>query len=368
MTRRSLGLPSALWLVAVLAVGQDHPAGSQQASAKEPSAQAKVVKKVDAHLARIEAITAPAEMATAFQAPLKCDSDGNFYFQSNPTTPAIHKLNSKGEEIALFRPTSNPDFKVDAAIYFAIAPGGDLYQLVFPHEIKRYVFAYKSDGTFRSAIKLDPGFPWSPRALAIFASGHLLVAGSEYDKDRTAAMWPFTGIFAADGSLLKEVKLEDDDTLHDMAVAGDARVSAPQAPNDNRAVSFSQLETAADGNAYLMRWTNPAVFYAISAGGEVLRRFAVDPGGLDYWPAAMHLFQNRIAVLFVDEQTHDKIMKIVDLEGHDIAAYDELRANGKPVHGLLGTAFACYTENPTRFVFLGSSDDNKLQLWIAEPR
>jgi hypothetical protein len=35
---------------------------------------------------------------------------------------------------------------------------------------------------------------------------------------------------------------------------------------------------------------------------------------------------------------------------------------------MLGSAFACYTENPTRFIFLGADDDSKLQLWIAEPR
>jgi hypothetical protein len=367
MLRRSVGTLWTLWFLAALATGQA-PAAPQQPDAKVSSVQAGVNKLGYRHLVRIETVTAATEMAAIFYPPLKCDRDGNFYFQNDPSAPAIHKLNSKGEQIALFRPTSNPDFKVDFVTHFAFAPDGELYELVFPHETKRYVFAYKSDGTFKSAIKLDPGFPWSPRALAIFSSGLLLIAGSEYDRDRTAAQWPFTGIFASDGSLLKEIKLEDDETLHAMAVSGDARVSSPQAPNSNRAVSFSQVETANDGNAYLMRWTNPAVFYAISAGGEVVRRFTVDPGGMDYRPAAMHVFQNRIAVLFVEEQNHDKIMKIVDLEGHEIATYDELRPNGQPTHGMLGTAFACYTENPTRFTFLGSDDDNRLQLWIAESR
>src|ERR1019366_5900697 len=109
--------------------------------------------------------------------------------------------------------------------------GEDLYELVYPHEMYQYVFAYKSDGTFKSAIKLNLGFRWSAHSLAVFPSGQLLISGFEYDRDPAAATWPFTGIFAADGSLLKEIKLEDDDTLRDMAASGDSRVSSPTVPN-----------------------------------------------------------------------------------------------------------------------------------------
>ena len=208
-----------------------------------------------------------------------------------------------------------------------------------------------------------------PSKLAVFASGEYLVSGLEYDQDRTAAMWPFTGIFAADGRLLKELKLEDDETLHDMAASGDTRVANPGRPGSNRAVSGSEVEIAGDGNAYLMRWTNPAIFYSITPGGEVLRRFTVDTGQPSYEPAAMHVYKNRIAVWLVDTQTDNSIMKIVDLEGHEIATYDERKGEeAKETEGGLGAAFACYTENPTRFLFVGASNDNRVQFWIAEPR
>jgi hypothetical protein len=316
----------------------------------------------------METITAPAGMATGFLPPLRCDRDGNLYYRASPIDP-IHKLNLKGEEIALFRAAAGTDKKIDVSVSYALTPQGGLYELVFPHEIHRYVFVYSPDGSFKSAIKLDPGFPFVPHALAVFASGQLLITGSEYDHDRAAAMWPFTGIFAADGRLLKEIKLDDDETLRDMAVDGDARVKSPTGANGNRAVDLSQIETAADGNAYLMRWTNPAVIYAISPGGEVVRRFKVNPGDSSYRVLdTIHVFQNRIAVFFVDEQTHDEIMKIVDLEGNEIATYDEPKAKGDVPDTVRGGAFACYTENPTRFVFLGASDDNRMQFWIAEPR
>jgi hypothetical protein len=355
---------SGWWFLAALAVVQAS-AGQQVPVAKAPPVPA--VRQGDPHLVRVETITAPAEVATGFLSPLKCDSDGNLYFRKDHID-AVHKLNTKGEQVALFEAGASTDKKIDGVASFAVTGDGSLYQLVNPHEFDRYVFVYKSDGTFKSSVKLNPGFVWFPHALAVFPSGQLLIAGSEYDRDRVAAMWPFTGIFGQDGDLLKEIKLEDDGTLHNMAASGDARVSLPQYPRVNRAVDLSQVEMAADGNAYLMRWTNPAIIYAISPGGEVVRRLKVDPGDSGYQPSKIHVFQSRIAVLFSNPHTFDKIIKIVDLEGHGLATYREDKANGKPQGDMLGNAFACYTENPTRFVFLGTNDDYRLQLWIAEPR
>jgi len=354
-------------LIAALAPGQG-PAVPQSADEESSVAQSQAAKRVDGHLVRTGVVNSPTEMLTTFMRPLRCDAAGNFYLQTDASNPAIRKINPKGERIALFRPAANPTLKIDAAAGFTLAPDGQLYELVSPHEVKRYVFVYKPDGTFKEAIKLEPGFAWTTHALAVFPTGQILVAGSEFDRDPMAASWPFTGIFAADGRLLKELKLDDDNTLRDMAVSGDPRVSSPTIPNANHAVSFTQMETASDGNIYLMRWTNPAIVYAVSAGAEVVRRMTIDPGGDGYRPVEIHASQNRIAVLFYDEQTKDRIMKVVDLQGHEIATYDERRDNnGKSIDGMLGLGFACYTENPTRFVFLGSSNEDRLQLWTAEP-
>jgi hypothetical protein len=61
-------------------------------------------------------------------------------------------------------------------------------------------------------------------------------------------------------------------------------------------------------------------------------------------------------------------MKVVDLEGHEIATYDAVRVEGKPKLEPIGEAFACYTADPGRFVFLSAGDDNNLQFLVAEPR
>jgi len=366
MLRHLVGTLLFGFLLVSLASGQATP-GLPQGGNKAKSAQANN-KQENLHLTRVQTVTVPSVLISTFVPPFRCDSDGNIYLQNDRLSPAIQKFNSKGEAGALFQPAPNTDKKLDYGGNCAIGPGEDLYELVYPHEMYQYVFAYKSDGTFKSAIKLNLGFRWSAHSLAVFPSGQLLISGFEYDKDPAAATWPFTGIFAADGSLLKEIKLEDDDTLRDMAASGDSRASSPTVPNVNRAVSFSQIGVAADGNAYLMRWTNPAIIYAISPGGEVVRRLKVDPGDASYGPGTMQIFQNRIAVLFIERNTYNKIMKVVDLEDHEIATYDELKASGKVTGGMLTGAFTCYTENPTRFVFLGADDAQKLQFVTTEPR
>jgi hypothetical protein len=326
--------------------------------------------KVERHLVRIKTITSPSEVIGAFRPPMRCDSDGNLYMLTEgEAVAAVHKLNAKGERVALFDPASDADLKVDSADYFALAEdGSELYQLVYPHEVNRYVYVFAADGTFKSAVKLQPGFVFMPSKLAVFPGGQYLISGLEYDKDKTSVMWPFTGIFAPDGRLLKEIELEDDETLHDMAASGDARVTSAGNPWGNRAISNGQAQVGADGNAYLMRWTSRAIFYVISAGGEVVRRFTIDPGESRFFPVTMQLYQNRIAVLFGDSQKGDMIMKVADLEGHGIAIYDLPRGGREHMETRLTVALACYTENPTRFLFIGSNEERRLQLLVAEPK
>ena len=108
-------------------------------------------------------------------------------------------------------------------------------------------------------MKLQPGFPFFPSKVAVFPGGQLLISGTEYDADKSAARWPFTGIFAPDGRLLKELELGDEKDLHDLAKLGDTRFVL-QGTNASLAVGNGQLEVAADCNAYLMRWDNPQFF------------------------------------------------------------------------------------------------------------
>jgi hypothetical protein len=343
--------------------------------AQASSAPQAVTKKVDkqsttGHLTPVETIVSPSELASGFDQPFTCDNDGNLYLQSERFgVSGVRKLNPKGERTVLFQPSANPDFRLDGVGDYALSPSGELYQIVFPHEITRYVMVFKSDGTYKSTIKMQPGFGWIPSTLAVFPSGDLLASGLRYDRDKNNhVMWPFTGIFSSDGTLLKEVTLEDDEDIRNLAASGDARVSSTTNPSANFAVEFGQSHAADDGNIYLMRWITPAIFYAVSPGGEVVRRFVVDPGDENDKPAAMHIAGNRIAALFNRQETQGRRMKIVDLEGNELATYDEVRVTGKAKHGRLGDVFACYTANPQRFTFLTAGDGDRIEIQSVEGR
>jgi hypothetical protein len=82
----------------------------------------------------------------------------------------------------------------------------------------------------------------------------------------------------------------------------------------------------------------------------------------------VHVSENRIAILFVNRQTMHKVIKIVDLEGHEMAVYTEPIAGGKPAGDINSLALGCYTQNPDRFTFLGAGEDAKVQFRIAEGR
>jgi hypothetical protein len=311
---------------------------------------------------KIEVIKSPTELAAVFRPPLVCDSDGNLYLSTDPDgVDGIHKLNAKGERVSLFLPRT-ADVKVNHPLYFSIGPDGDLYQLISAMEPSRYVFVYKSDGNLKSTIKLQPGFSFVPQKVAAFPSGDLLVSGLEFDKDPNGALWPFTGIFSNDGMLRKELTLKDDTEIHDMGASGDPKVTSARNPSANHAISGGAAETGPDGNVYLMRRLSPAILYAISAGGAVVRRFKVDPGSQDFMPFSMHISGNRIAVLFRHSQTAQEIIKVVDLQGRDVATYEEPVIEGRKT---LGGAFACYSSNPDRFTFLKALEDHKLGLVIA---
>ena len=246
-----------------------------------------------------------------------------------------------------------------------MSPDGELYQLVFPHEMARFMAIFDSHGRFKSRVKLDTGFAWTPSTVAPLSSGYLLVAGMRYDGDpHLHPMRPFTGIFDSSGTLVKEVNLEDDTMIYEMAAAGDHRVVPAENPVINRAVMRGRAIPAQDGNAYLIRALSPAIVYGISTGGAVVHRFTVDPGNPNYIPVGMHISRDRIAIQFVNPGTRDQRIIVVNTSGEPVASYEDPIVDGKV---RFGRGLACYLQNPDRFVFL-TTKDSKLGLKTAKPR
>ena len=248
-------------------------------------------------------------------------------------------------------------------------PTGTCTQLVLPHSYDRDVFLYNKDGSYKSKVKLDVGGVWSPSLFVAFPSGNFLATGQKWDRASKEYV-PFTGIFSSDGTLLKELQLEDDENIRQLGAARDSRfVPVPVSGSINFAISRGKIELGADGNVYLLRRLNPAVVYAISPGGEILRRFTVDPGDLELNVAGMAIAGSRIAVVFrrgsEGNGVAQQFIEVVDLEGNKVASYEQPSVDG---HAAFGITLACYTHNPEQLTFLGWANDERLVLNIAEPR
>src|ERR1051326_1669777 len=288
------------------------------------------------HLAVVETITSPTETGNGF-AGLSCDEDGNIFLGlEGPNAPAIRKLNPKGELATVFKPYSNPDIDILGLGNYTVTADGELYQLASPKDGKPWwvILVFKSDGSYKTNIKLDPGFGWTTASLAVFANGNILITGQKVYRDQKRTQEAFTGIFRSDGRLLRTIDLEDDSPLHDLAKSGPPKSAL--VPTSNRVVTWGMMRAARDGNIYVMRALSPAIVYAVSPSGETVRRFTVDPDDASMLPFQMLISGNNISVQFTNLESHDSVVKIVDLEGKDINTYTISRAeeSKKPNYGL----------------------------------
>jgi hypothetical protein len=219
---------------------------AQQSGPKSDKQQASTnadSKEVDhplLHLTPIKTI-ATSEATTGF-GEIGCDGDGNLYLGADsPAFPGITKINSKGELAALFKADLNPDVPVEFGEDFFVAQDGEVYMWVGAKEkMERYVLIFKSDGSYKSNVKLQTGFPWMPANISVFPHGEILMIGQEYVKGPNQPMLPFTAIFSSDGKMLKELELDDDAQINDMAASHDAHIVSSTNPSSNRAVAWGR--------------------------------------------------------------------------------------------------------------------------------
>lgn len=308
------------------------------------------------------------ETASSFEHPIECDDDGNVYLQTDADgISAIRKLSPAGERVATFTAGTCPDIKVQLGATFTVGSDSRVYQIAFPQdEPHRYVLVFDRDGSCRSKIKLDVSLRFIPYQIATYPSGTMLIAGvRSLPGKEPDAMAPYTALFSSSGDLLKTIDLESDDEHPRTDVGGNLSDAAPSNRSGSRAISRGMMQTAQDGNVYLIRHESPAVIYAISESGTVVRHFTVDPGKADLVPSEMHIASNRIALLFQNDRTHESVLWVVNLNGEPVAEYSEPLTPGK---SSLGWAFVCYTYPPhDTFTFLTTLAGEKLGLRIAEP-
>ena len=295
-----------------------------------------------------------------------CDADGNFYLRNDVDLHSpIHKLSLKGEKKADFLPASSIDLpnlppELAHADKFWVTDDGELYLEVMVSWNEHDFLLFGKDGTYKSKVELDNAALWHVSTFAVFPSGEFLITGDMWQKlEQNYA--PFTAIFSSRGTFLKKLSLEDDEKIYQYTVNKDSDFVNQY--GKNRAIDKGEMKAAADGNIYLMRWLSPAVIYAISPGGEVVRRFTVSPDQSGMMPSNMRVAGDTIAIEFRNSATKKHVIKVVDLEGRERASYDFPVLDGKPLW-----VSVCYLENPERFVFLDQAKDDSPVLRIAEPR
>jgi len=83
-------------------------------------------------------------------------------------------------------------------------------------------------------------------------------------------------------------------------------------------------------------------------------------------PPPRDISGNRIAVSFVEPQTNNEQIKVVDLDGQELSTYEE--APAKDGTGNLGDAFVYYSASQARATFLYTTKDGYLGFKIAEPQ
>jgi hypothetical protein len=297
--------------------------------------------------------------------PAKCDFDGNLYIRKyvtdRPLLGPVIKIDAEGKRVALFDPASVSQLQLSRADAFSPASDGALYQIAAVGIAKPqiYVLHFSSDGSFSSPIHIDADF--QPFQFAAFADGNLLLSGFQRDaQNRSDARRPFTAVFSADGRMLAQISFDSSTS----AKTPRAKAGAPPATEAEKSIptlDLSDAESAPDGNIYVLRRSAPAVIYAISPAGHILRTIKISPPTPGETPNTFHISVNRFALSFWDEKTNHQSLVVADLQtGRRIATYSD--------PGTLGPTFACYSANDAAFTFLNLGEGNTLEVIRAEPR
>ena len=306
--------------------------------------------------------TLSSDDADLLMGPLLCDSEGSVYVRKyqmdRPDQAPILKYDQSGARQSVFSITAaSPELGGD---YFTIAPDGELYE-VASTKTDTVVVRYAKDGTVKSKTLLDTSF--EADQIAVFSSGQFLIAGMENDTEARPGYRPaFTALFDSSGKMVMKLSLEDDKAIQEAVDRGDNYYVPEGSKGPNMAIGLGTATSGNDGNIYLMRRTSPALIYAISASGQVVKRFSVDPGDPALLPMGLAFSEGRIAVYFTKINHRgdpgDRVMKVISAsDGEEIASYRVAKA--------LGDGFTCFT--PEGFTFVGVSN-NRIALYHVEPR
>ena len=278
-----------------------------------------------------------------------CDGAGNIYLRPLGTYTGFNEKHYQAP-VQKISPQMNVATNVQIADAF---PDGEARAFSI-HNGKVFVLAetrqglfvveFAADGSVKAKTKLETDAYVQALHLAVFESGEYLVVGVTGKPTVTSTgpdlRTPFTGVFAADGRLIKKVYEPEDDEARQRAEGLDPAYNPPGVANSgNLFVYYSADVTAgSDGNVYLLHGGPSHSIYVISPTGDVLRKFGIDTADPDLKTNSIKFYDGRLAI-GLDWRGHvpPGLVKVVDLKGNPVADYKIAEVTADSSHLL-----ACY--------------------------
>ena len=286
------------------------------------------------------------ETTSSIAFPTSCDEQGRFYVKLPKPGPGmvgpLLRVSSKGVVEAQF------DTSDELINRYAVRPDGGVVMMHSDGKNK-FLDNFAPDGTRESSVRLEPPpTPFFPSQLAVFHSGEIFISGLQYQPGYKAS----AAIYSATGSLIKQPTL-DQDEKRERNIATDSGAQKLNA----EAIDKSVATAGDDGLVYLMRPTTPAVVYAISPAGDVLRTLrVVAPMGAGAPWFGLRVVKNRSLIQFRRDCAPNvsscigSVYAILDATtGKRLATYE----TNKEAAG----AIACYVPDPDRLFIFGLSSD-----------
>jgi hypothetical protein len=279
-----------------------------------------------------------------FALPSFCDEKGNSYVKLLESgmgmAGPIFRISEKGLVEAEFDTTGT------LGNTFAARPNGGIATARLDGKTK-VIDNFGPDGKREAEVRLEqPPIPFFPMQIAVFPSGGILLAGSQYRASDQAS----TAVYDHEGHLIKQLVLEGDAELEHAIPPVDKKSShVPLA--DRTSISRSVAITGDDGNVYLLRATSPPTVYAISSTGEVVRKIVVQgPTGVAWPKFGIRVIKNRLVVEFYRECSSP--LDISSCKGTVFSILDA--STGRPLvnyalEETAGDPIACYAPEPDRF-------------------
>lgn len=383
--------------------------------AKRPGAQQELPETRELFATEMIPFTAPPPLLV--DPAMKCDLNGNIYLVYSDAPEAvlsqgnavarlpIQKLSVEHKTAVQFPIPVIPDYESVLRYDFDVDGRGKVYALLSawnePDQKDKpsgayLIVKYKDDGTMDSFTKIRdvPGEHLQPLRFVAFPDGNFLLSGTN-PGERGLVM--FTAVFDRGGAFVTDVKVpEDADIVTPKAATGSAdETTGQEAASSGRASSLREGREphpprgrgskvnpvgdvsqglalgSPDGNIYMLRATDPPRLYVVAPGGNVVREFEITRPAPGLSPIQMAMAgDDKLFIQFAHIATGApgennnalRLITVIDSQtGQAMAVY---RLAPKDVSAILSAGCAI---SPYSFLFVGTSEDNKLKVIRYSP-